>query len=302
MLALRSSGTFARFAFEENMTRRPLVFARRLFAIASLSVSLFAAACGPELAAIDEMEGDNLPFHVEPQSIPTGYYDGTSGKSGNDLLVALSDIVSRGTRSLSYNAARDKMFADAEDPDNDDAVDCVYTGRIGKPVNSTSTANSAKMNTEHTWPQSLGARGVAQSDMHHLWASDVDTNGRRANYPFGVVKTVTWTAPNPDGTSPSKLGKDDSGRTVFEPHDKTKGDIARAIFYFYTRYYRSRPADFTLNNFNVEEATLRKWHESDPPDADERAHNDLVYAIQGNRNPYIDRPELLKQIPDFPDR
>ncbi|MFO0657412.1 MAG: endonuclease [Polyangia bacterium] len=85
-------------------------------------------------------------------------------------------------------------------------------------------------------------------------------------------------------------------RTVFD-RDKTKGDIARAIFYFYTRYYRSRPADFTLNNFNVEEATLRKWHESDPPDADERAHNDLnFYAIRSSRNPYIDRPELLKQI------
>ena len=87
-----------------------------------------------------------------------------------------------------------------------------------------------------------------------------------------------------------------------DDNDRTKGDIARSIFYFYTRYYRSRPTDFSLGNFNVEEATLRRWHESDPPDADEISHNDLVYAIQGNRNPYIDHPEYLKEIPDFPDR
>jgi endonuclease I len=285
------------------MTRRPLLTARRLFVAASLLAGLLTAACGPELAVTDEEADESaLPFHVMPESIPAGYYSATTGKSGNDLLVALSDIVSKGTRSLSYSGARDKMFADVEDPDNDDAVDCVYTGRIAKPVNSTSTGGTARMNTEHTWPQSLGARGVAQTDLHHLWAVDIDTNGRRGNYPFGVVKTVTWTAANPDGTPPSKLGKDDAGRQVFEPHDRTKGDIARAIFYFYARYYRSRPADFTLSNFNVEEATLRRWHEADPPDANEQSHNDLVYAIQGNRNPFIDHPEFIKQIPDFPDR
>lgn len=285
------------------MTRRPLLTARRLFVAASLTVSMLSAACGPELSALDEaMDEDSLPAHLSPQSVPTGYYNATTGKSGNDLLVALSDVISTGTRSLSYNGARDKMFADVEDPDNNNEVDCIYTGRIAKGISSTSTANSAKLNTEHTWPQSLGARGVAQSDIHHLWASDVDTNGRRGNFPFGVVKTATWTAGAPDGTPPSKVGKDDMGRTVFEPHARTKGDIARAIFYFYTRYYRTRPADFTLNNFNVEEATLRQWHEADPPDADERSKNDLVYAIQGNRNPYIDHPEFIKQIPDFPDR
>ncbi len=284
------------------MTRRPLMTARRLFVAASLSISVLTAACGPELA-IEEIAGeDEIPAQVTPQSIPSGYYSAASGKTGTDLLVALSSIISAGTKSYSYSAARDKMFADLEDIDNNNEVDCVYTGRVAKNVSSTSNANTVRMNTEHTWPQSLGARGVAQSDMHHLWASDNDANSRRGNFPFGVVKTVTWTAPNPDGTPPSKLGKDDAGRTVFEPHDRTKGDIARAIFYFYTRYYRSRPSDFTLSNFNVEEATLRRWHESDPPDSDEVSRNDLIFALQGNRNPFVDHPEFVKEIPDFPDR
>ena len=184
--------------------------ARRLFVAASLSISVLTAACGPELA-IEEIAGeDEIPAQVTPQSIPSGYYSAASGKTGTDLLVALSSIISAGTKSYSYSAARDKMFADLEDIDNNNEVDCVYTGRIAKNVSSTSNANTVRMNTEHTWPQSLGARGVAQSDMHHLWASDNDANSRRGNFPFGVVKTVTWTAPNPDGTPPSKLGKDDA--------------------------------------------------------------------------------------------
>lgn len=281
------------------MTLRPSVFIRRMFVGVGLGLCVLFSGCGDNRLPEND---EDIPFFATPQSIPTGYYDGASGKTGNDLLVALSDIVTRGSRSLSYSAARDKMFADVEDPDNDNAVDFVYTGRVAQKITSSSTAYSAKLNTEHTWPQSLGARGVAQSDVHHLWASDVDSNSRRGNYPFGVVKSVTWTAPNPDGTPPSKLGRDDAGRMVFEPHDRTKGDIARAIFYFYTRYYRNRPSDFTLANFNAEEATLRRWHDADPPDADERSRNDLVYGIQANRNPFIDHPEYIKQIPDFPDR
>lgn len=281
------------------MNQLPSALVHRVPFFAQLALVALCIGCGP--LAYDEPSEEG-PAWVFPASIPTGYYNGAVGKTNNDLLVALSEIVVRGSRSLSYSAARDKMFADIEDQNRDDSVDCVYTGRIAKNVKSSSTAYSADINTEHTWPQSLGARGVAQSDLHHLWASDVDTNGRRSNYPFGTVKTVKWTAPNPDGIAPSKLGVDEAGRTVFEPHGNTKGDIARSIFYFYTRYFKNRPSDFSLSNFNVEEATLRRWHDFDPPDEAERVRNDQIYSIQGNRNPFVDHPEYLKQIADFPDR
>lgn len=267
-----------------------------------LSLSLSLVGCGPELTGADSLDDDGAQWGTpSAQSIPTGYYTDAAGKTNTALISALSAIVARNHKSFSYDAARDQMFATVEDPDNDDVVDCIYTGRKASSVSNRSSAYSgAQMNTEHTWPQSLGATGIAQADLHHLWAVDINTNSRRGNYPFGVVATTTWTAPNSDGTGSSKLGKDASGRMVFEPHDRSKGDIARAIFYFYTRYNGSRPGSYTLSNFNAEEATLRRWHQVDPPDADEKTHNELVFSIQGNRNPYIDHPEYIGQISDFP--
>ena len=38
---------------------------------------------------------------------------------------------------------------------------------------------------------------------------------------------------------------------------------------------------------------LLAWNEQDPPDDFERNRNEVVYAYQGNRNPYIDHPEYV---------
>lgn len=252
------------------------------------------AACGEA----ELTEPDDPAVEVHPQSIPLHYYDSASGKTGPDLLRALSARI-QGHKALSYSGARNTMFATVADPDNDDVVPCVYTGRRATPVNNTDSANRLSMNTEHSWPQSLGAAGVAQSDLHHLFPTDAATNGRRGNYPYGEVKTVTWAAPNLDGDDGSRLGKDASGRTVFEPQSRVKGDFARAILYFFTRYATQPPSGFTLANFNVEQAVLVRWHEQDPPDDAERKHNDAVFGVQGNRNPYIDHPEYVRAIGNF---
>jgi len=43
-------------------------------------------------------------------------------------------------------------------------------------------------------------------------------------------------------------------------------------------------------------SVLLEWHEQDPPDAREVERNGIVFASQGNRNPFIDRPEWVKCI------
>ena len=43
---------------------------------------------------------------------------------------------------------------------------------------------------------------------------------------------------------------------------------------------------------------LLQWHLQDPPDAEEIARNDYIQSIQGNRNPFIDRPTWINFI-DF---
>jgi endonuclease I len=234
-------------------------------------------------------------------ALPAGYYSAAEGKTGAELLAALDRIVCR-ARVLGYNAARDSMYSFVEDPDNNDLLADIYVGRVERVYNRAS-ADTANFNTEHSWPQSRGAEDdPAMSDIHHLFPSDETANSRRSNRPFGVVVgTPTWTSPDPDSDGDvSKQGKNADSVEVFEPRNAKKGDIARAIFYFYTRY-KLRPTDnFTLQNFNIEEATLIQWHNTDPPDAFERQRNSLAFRAQGNRNPFVDRPEFVAAVGNWP--
>ncbi|HEU5185038.1 MAG TPA: endonuclease [Gemmatimonadaceae bacterium] len=234
-------------------------------------------------------------------ALPAGYYGNAEGKTGAALLAALDRILCR-TRALSYDNIRDSMYANIEDPDNNDLLADIYTGRVAT-VNSRATALTADFNTEHSWPQSKGAQDFpAMTDVHHLFPADEVANSQRSNLPFGVVVgTPTWMSPDPDGDGDvSKRGLDANNREVFEPRNAKKGDIARAILYFYARYNLRRTASFTLENFNIEEPVLLQWVAADPPDAFERQRNSLAFRVQGNRNPFVDRPELVAAVGDWP--
>ena len=74
-----------------------------------------------------------------------------------------------------------------------------------------------------------------------------------------------------------------------EPRDSAKGNIARALLYMHTEYDLPLPSPL---------AQLKQWNEMDPPDAEERARNDKIAAIQGSRNRFIDNPSLVDQLAD----
>lgn len=240
------------------------------------------------------------PAYRADTTLPSGYYSAAEGKTGAALIAALHRIVCR-ARVLGYDAARDSMYAFVEDPDNNDLMADVYVGRVAT-VNSRATAAAAGFNTEHSWPQSRGAQtDPANSDIHHLFPSDAAANSERSNLPFGVVVTPMWTSPDPDNDGDvSKRGLNAQGQMVFEPRNAKKGDVARALLYFYVRYNSRRTANYSLANFNLEEATLIQWAAADPPDAFERQRNSLAYRAQGNRNPFIDRPEFVAAAGDWP--
>lgn len=224
-------------------------------------------------------------------SAPQDYYSGAEGQQGQNLLHALNNIVARHV-DLGYSHGRDIMFGQVDDLDNDDVIFGVYTRRSLSGVTNRTNAyrNGQGLNTEHTWPKSKGAKsGPAKSDLHHLFPTDIDTNSKRSSFPFGDVVHAEYQ------NGGSALGRNAQGRIVFEPRDDHKGNVARALFYFYTVYGQRA----STANFRVEEPVLHQWHQQDPVDEAERARNEEIFKHQKNRNPYIDRPEFVEAVGRF---
>jgi deoxyribonuclease I len=214
-------------------------------------------------------------------------YEPTVGLRDAPLKSALFEIV-KDHRSLGYNKARGALL---KVPTLTPGIplECVYSGRIVEPDGTTTPGD---FNTEHSWPQSMGANSEpARSDLHHLFPVDARTNGARGNYPFGVVTCLhDETACNFENNG-SALGRTAQGQLAFEVRPKKRGDIARAQFYFSVRYKRSIPPNVEL--------VLREWDHEDPIDAEEQMRNDSIERQQNNRNPFVDRPDFTDRIADF---
>lgn len=235
-----------------------------------------------------------------PPAAQASYYSGATSRCDAALRAALHQIV-RGQRVLGYTSARDSLYAYVDRGTRPWIID-LYTGREAVGVTTRGTASAQSINTEHTWPRSRGAElDPSLSDLHHLFSSDSAANFRRMNYPYGLVRgTVLWSStPQPGRTEVSRLGYavGNSGAIVFEPRASVRGDIARGLLYFHLRYNTDRPSGFSLINFAQERDLLLAWSREDPVDAWERARNDAVFRAQGNRNPFIDWPELLELLP-----
>lgn len=205
------------------------------------------------------------------------YYQSTQNKVGEALRTALKSRIASGYNSLGYTAARDNMYASIDNVNGD--VECVYTGRTAI-FNTRSGANANNFNCEHTFPQGFFSQNEPmRSDIHHLFPTDVSSNSERGNDAFGVVSNASWS----QGGSKSGGGK-------FEPRDVQKGATARAMMYFVLRYQ-----DYT-NFFQSQEALLYSWHQTYLPSAFEQQRNVDIAAVQNNRNPFVDYPQLMKRM------
>jgi hypothetical protein len=220
-----------------------------------------------------------------PHAGPPDRYSGIQHLRDSALASALRDRVKVGHDGVSYDRAKELMFGTNGIDVHGGQVECVYTGERFQPRELDRTGG---FNVEHSWPQSEfgGESATAKGDMHHLFPTERDINSCRSNYPYG------WTE-SPSGPPCSRGGSErgpsvEGGETVFEVRPVKRGDMARAHFYFSVRYNLRIPAD--------EEAVLRCWHGEDPPDDEERTRNTAIESLQGNRNPFIDRPEFLGAI------
>jgi endonuclease I len=165
--------------------------------------------------------------------------------------------------------------------------------KFREKISPRSMPKHTEINIEHTWPQSRfnkrQSRSHQKADLHHLYPTESVSNSTRGNIYFGEFDDAE---PINHNCSKAKSGHFSStGKTGFEPPNKHKGNVARALFYFSARYEIRIP--------DHEEFFLRQWHLMDPVDQDEIERNDIIESIQGNRNPFVDDSQLINSITDF---
>ena len=199
-------------------------------------------------------------------------------------------------RDLSYNEARKMMFGELFLEDLGlgkytlKEVYCNKTIDQNQGVGPGKIPNPQIVNCEHTWPQSKFSkqfpRELQKSDLHHLFPSDMRANSTRNNYPFAEVNG----RPTNNECLDSQIGHalDDHAVKSFEPPHEHKGNVARALFYFSTRY--------KIDIDSLQARYLKVWNEEDPVDEEEMLRNDMIMKLQGNRNPFIDYPELINRL------
>ena len=150
-------------------------------------------------------------------------------------------------------------------------------------------------NREHVWPQSLGGGNTSGggADLHHIRPSDAGVNSSRGNKPYGYAGSG---ATEKYGTNPAIgwLGGTYNS-TYFEPEDYAKGDVARIVLYVYVRWGSDWGADSVTEVFQSVDVLL-EWCALDPVDTWEMGRNEVIQDIQGNRNVFIDYPELAWQL------
>lgn len=240
--------------------------------------------------------------------IPAGYYDDAIGKGGEALQKSLSVILNNAD-NVGYDGLWEVYKTTDRRPDGkvwdmySDVTDFTFgTDKCGNYKNEGDCYNR-----EHSVPKSwFNDASPMYSDAWHIYPTDGKINSYRSNNPFGEVGSDASSSKN----GFSKWGKcvtPGYSGTVFEPNDEYKGDFARTYFYFATRYQNR------INNWGGifvssyphivqwQLDMLLRWNEMDPVSQKEIDRNEAVYASkQGNRNPFIDYPELVDLI--FGDR
>ena len=221
----------------------------------------------------------------------------TQNIEGQALFNALNAYLQNQT-VYSYSDARTHMFGKADNVNG--YVECIYTGR---KIQTNGIPNANDFNCEHSWPQSKGSdKEPARTDIYHLYPSDSKSNEKRSNNPFGkVTRSILWEVGG------SKLGlPTGSSDTTFEPRDESKGNIARGLLYYCTRY-GNRKGTFDKDGFLTGmETILRDWNKSDPVDQREKDRCESIASVQKRKNPYVDHPEIIDRMyklstqPEFP--
>ena len=243
------------------------------------------------------------------------YYSAMEGKKREALKAAAKQCVKSHKRLVYSDLPVYWQYSDVY-PDLVDGQkrwwemysDEVYLIAPGQSARASFSANH--MQREHSVPKSWWKRNndveytAAYSDMWNLYPSDGPANLAKSNYPLEPVDRPSFD----NGVSRVGLpvyGYGGGSGAVFEPADEYKGDFARGFFYMATVYddiYWASNYNWmfvrspypTLQPWAYE--MLLQWSRMDPVSQKEILRNDAVERSQGNRNPFVDFPELAEYI------
>lgn len=263
---------------------------------------------------------------------PAGYYDDVDTSSSQALRDTLHEIIDDHQRYPYTSSATDTWDileeADEDSSDSGNVVD-VY---LNESYDKEGGGNSY-YNREHSWPKSYGfpdndSSNYPYTDAHHLFIANSSYNSSRSNKPYAdcssscTEKTTVATNGQGGSSSESNWTEGSGSDGSWETWTGRRGDVARALMYLAVRYEggthgdtgysepdlvltddrdligASNQGENILIAYMGLKSVLLQWHEDDPVDDVELARNDVIYAYQGNRNPFIDRPEYVACVFD----
>ncbi|CAB9523990.1 Extracellular ribonuclease [Seminavis robusta] len=163
---------------------------------------------------------------------------------------------------------------------------------------------------EHLWSTKEGGginvTSAAYTDVHHVRAADIKVQEAKTTRHFGMCGTVSsldnCVVPATSETS-WDTARDDK---IWQPPESKRGEIARALLYMDLRYQELKLGDcepFATGHVGYL-SQLLQWHTDYPPTEEEVRRNDRACTRwQGNRNPFVDYPDLaliLHRSPQVP--
>ena len=238
----------------------------------------------------------------------TGYtYAELMSKTGSTLFGSLNQLMGEtnkiaGSR-YDYGELRDMYIWVDKDLNDAKKIISYYNGQ---QLNGT-WDGGVTWNREHTWPQSKfegsqttdGTSIPIGYDMQSVRPASTSVNSDRGNTAYGEGSNYY---------DPNDISISNSNYTAIS-NGTYRGDCARVILYDYITYGKNSTyynalykaacktdllVQIGTNSNSVFEslAILLKWHMQDPPSLTEMTRNDGGEVYQGNRNPFIDYPEL----------
>ena len=259
---------------------------------------------------------------------PPGYYDTVDATNSAALRQSLHAVIDDHKRFPYTSGATDTwdiLELAQQDPADSGRILDVYRNASYAKIGG----GNNDYNREHSWPISFGfpndgASNYPFTDCHAVFLCDSVYNNSRGNRPFKFGSSshserTTHFNDGQGGGSGVYPGNSNWTSSVgllgsWEVWNGRRGDIARALLYLDIRYEGGTHGitgavepDLVLTDdesliqssntgtngtlaYMGLRSVLLAWHAADPVDDFERARHEVVYAFQGNRNPFIDYP------------